>query len=182
MKHRPDILSLTKMHEMGLAILREAADLRMASGLDPATLQREVVGSRRSHHSHRRGGRCGASGSGRSASGRGPAWRRLRPDRCRRRHGPGHSSRLHTRGQYPKRGRACVCIDDRIVATFSADDGGLAAGDYHVRTSMTGREIAGKSLGIIGFGRIGRRVGEIAYLGFGMKVDLSRHRPRSARS
>ena len=47
---------------------------------------------------------------------------------------------------------------------------GLDAGNYHVRTSMTGREIAGKSLGIIGFGRIGRRVAEIAHLGFGMKV------------
>ncbi len=47
---------------------------------------------------------------------------------------------------------------------------GLAAGNYHIRTSMTGREIAGKSLGIIGFGRIGRRVAEIGHLGFGMKV------------
>ena len=47
---------------------------------------------------------------------------------------------------------------------------GLVAGNYHVRTSMTGREIAGKTLGIIGFGRIGRRVGEIAHRGFGMKV------------
>jgi phosphoglycerate dehydrogenase-like enzyme len=46
----------------------------------------------------------------------------------------------------------------------------LAKGNYHARTSLTGREIAGKTLGIIGFGRIGRRVGEIAHLGFGMKV------------
>ena len=47
---------------------------------------------------------------------------------------------------------------------------GLIAGNYHVRTSMTGREIAGKTLGIIGFGRIGRLVGEIGHRGFGMKV------------
>jgi len=46
----------------------------------------------------------------------------------------------------------------------------LARGNYPARTSWTGREIAGKTLGIIGFGRIGRRVGEIAHLGFGMKV------------
>ena len=35
---------------------------------------------------------------------------------------------------------------------------------------MRGREIAGKTLGIVGFGRIGRRLGEIAHQGFGMKV------------
>lgn len=46
----------------------------------------------------------------------------------------------------------------------------LAAGNYHARTSMRGREIAGKTLGIVGFGRIGRRVGETAHLGFGMRV------------
>ena len=46
----------------------------------------------------------------------------------------------------------------------------LARGNYAARTSLTGCEIAGKTLGIIGFGRIGRRVGEIAHLGFGMKV------------
>ena len=45
MNHRPIILSLTGMHESGLSILREAAELRMASGLDPATLQREVIGA-----------------------------------------------------------------------------------------------------------------------------------------
>lgn len=33
-----------------------------------------------------------------------------------------------------------------------------------------GVELAGKTLGIVGFGRIGRRVGEIARKGFGMKV------------
>ena len=35
---------------------------------------------------------------------------------------------------------------------------------------MTGRELAGKTIGIIGFGRIGRRVGEMATAGFGMNV------------
>lgn len=46
----------------------------------------------------------------------------------------------------------------------------LVAGNYHARTSMRGREIAGKTLGIVGFGRIGRRLAEIAHLGFEMKI------------
>ena len=39
------ILSLTKMHESGMSLLREASELRMASGTDPETLRREVVGA-----------------------------------------------------------------------------------------------------------------------------------------
>src|SRR5437588_12578695 len=46
----------------------------------------------------------------------------------------------------------------------------LVAGNYLARTSMTGREVSGKTVGIVGFGKIGRRVGEIAHLGFGMTV------------
>jgi phosphoglycerate dehydrogenase-like enzyme len=46
----------------------------------------------------------------------------------------------------------------------------LTAGNYHARTSMTGRDLLGRTLGIIGFGRIGRRVGEVARAGFGMRV------------
>jgi phosphoglycerate dehydrogenase-like enzyme len=46
----------------------------------------------------------------------------------------------------------------------------LEAGNYAVRTTMRGREILGRTLGIVGFGRIGRRLGEIAHLGFGMRV------------
>ena len=53
---------------------------------------------------------------------------------------------------------------------FPRMSAGLIAGNYHVRTSLTGREIAGKTLGIIGFGRIGRLVGEIGHRGFGMKI------------
>lgn len=46
----------------------------------------------------------------------------------------------------------------------------LEAGNYAVRTTMQGREILGRTLGIVGFGRIGKRLGETARLGFGMQV------------
>ena len=45
MTHLPIVLSLTSMHEAGLAILRRATELRMASSLEPAVLHREVVGA-----------------------------------------------------------------------------------------------------------------------------------------
>jgi phosphoglycerate dehydrogenase-like enzyme len=170
MKHRPVILSLTKMHEMGLAILREAAELRMASGLDPATLQREVVG---------------AEGLIIRTGGVVDAALLDRGDQLRvvGRHGVGYDQidvdAATARGiqvVYTP-GANTQSVAEHVFAFmiglsrhFPKMMAGLAAGNYHVRTSMTGREIAGKSLGIIGFGRIGRRVGEIAHVGFGMKV------------
>ncbi|MCA1685583.1 MAG: phosphoglycerate dehydrogenase, partial [Planctomycetia bacterium] len=42
---RPVVLSLTKMHEAGMSLLREGSELRMASGVDPETLRREIVGA-----------------------------------------------------------------------------------------------------------------------------------------
>jgi D-3-phosphoglycerate dehydrogenase len=170
MNHRPVILSLTKMHEMGLGILRGAADLRMASGLDPATLQREIVGAEALII--RTGGVVDA-----------PLLDRGTQLRVVGRHGVGYDQididAATARGiqvVYTP-GANTQSVAEHVFALmiglahrFPVMMAGLAAGNYHVRTSMTGREIAGKSLGIIGFGRIGRRVSEIAHHGFGMKV------------
>ena len=170
MNHRPIILSLTSMHESGLSILREATELRMASALDPATLQREVVGAE--GLIIRTGGVVDAA-----------LLDRGKELRVVGRHGVGYDQidvdAATARGiqvVYTP-GANTQSVAEHVFALmiglsrhFPRMMAGLAAGNYHVRTSMTGREIAGKSLGIIGFGRIGRRVGEIAYLGFGMKV------------
>ncbi|MDP2792403.1 MAG: hydroxyacid dehydrogenase [Rectinemataceae bacterium] len=43
-------------------------------------------------------------------------------------------------------------------------------GDFGIRNRVTGMEVQGKTLGLAGFGRIGKRVGEIAAKGLGMKV------------
>jgi D-3-phosphoglycerate dehydrogenase len=170
MKHRPFVLSLTGMHESGLSILHEATELRMASALDPATLQREVVGAE--GLIIRTGGVIDAA-----LLDRGQQLRVVG------RHGVGYDqidiAAASARGiqvVYTP-GANTQSVVEHVFALmiglsrhFPRMMAGLAAGNYHIRTSITGREIAGKSLGIIGFGRIGRRVGETAYRGFGMKV------------
>jgi phosphoglycerate dehydrogenase-like enzyme len=170
MEDRPIILSLTTMHEAGLRILREATELRMASALDPATLQREVFGA--DGLIIRTGGVVDAALL--------DCGKRLR---VVGRHGVGYDqidvNAATARGiqvVYTP-GANTQSVAEHVFALmiglsryFPRMMAGLNAGNYHIRTSMTGRELAGKSLGIIGFGRIGRRVGEIAHLGFGMTV------------
>ncbi len=46
----------------------------------------------------------------------------------------------------------------------------LVEGRYNDRTKLCGRDLLGRSIGIIGFGRIGRRLGEILHSAFRMKV------------
>ena len=49
-------------------------------------------------------------------------------------------------------------------------DTALREGRWEARYQYIGRELHGKTLGILGFGRIGRAVGRIGYKGFDMKV------------
>jgi phosphoglycerate dehydrogenase-like enzyme len=170
MVRRPIILSLTGMHEEGLRMLHGAAELRMASALDPETLQREVAGA--DALIIRTGGVVDAA-----------LLDRGKDLRVVGRHGVGYDqidvAAATARGiqvVYTP-GANTQSVAEHVFALmiglsrhFPRMMAALAAGNYHARTSMTGRELAGKSLGIIGFGRIGRRVGEIAYRGFGMNV------------
>jgi len=52
----------------------------------------------------------------------------------------------------------------------SVQDVFKSKGDFGVRTRVTGMELEGKTLGLAGFGRIGRRAGSIASAGIGMNV------------
>ena len=46
-------------------------------------------------------------------------------------------------------------------------------GDWGFRNQTHGPELQGRTLGIVGFGRIGRRIAEICGLGFGMRILYS---------
>src|SRR5271155_3631450 len=170
MNHRPNLLSLTTMHEAGLRILTEATDLRMASALDPATLQREVVGA--DALIIRTGGVVDAAlldrGKDLTVVGRhGVGYDQIDIDAATARgiqvvYTPGANTQSVAEHAFAM----MIGLSKHFPQMLAA----LIAGNYQARTSMTGREIAGKTLGIIGFGRIGRRVGEIAHRGFDMKV------------
>jgi phosphoglycerate dehydrogenase-like enzyme len=170
MNDRPTILSLTTMHESGLRILRAAADLRMASSLEPATLQREVIGA--DGLIIRTGGVIDAAlldcGKHLRVVGRhGVGYDQIDIEAATERgiqvvYTPGANTQSVSEHVFA----LMIGLSKHIPRMMSE----LAAGNYHARTSITGRDLCGKTLGIIGFGRIGRRVGEIAHLGFGMKV------------
>jgi phosphoglycerate dehydrogenase-like enzyme len=170
MNRRPIIFSLTGMHEAGLQILRAASELRMASALDPATLQREVVGA--DALIIRTGGVIDGAlldrGQGLKVVGRhGVGYDQIDTEAATARgiqvvYTPGANTQSVSEHVFA----LMIGVSKHLTRMTSE----LAAGHYDARTSMTGREIAGKNLGIIGFGRIGRRVGEIAHLGFGMTV------------
>ena len=170
MSRRPIILSLTTMHESGMDMLLEAAEVRMASAVDPETLRREIDGA--DALIIRTGGVIDAAlldrGHNLKVVGR---------------HGVGFDQIdiaaatergiqvLYTPGANTE--SVCEHVFAMMIAVskhFPHMMSQLAAGNYHARTSRMGRDIAGRTLGIIGFGRIGRRVGEVAHNAFGMKV------------
>ncbi len=53
---------------------------------------------------------------------------------------------------------------------FLESDQDLRAGKWNVRYEYIGRELYGKTLGVVGFGRIGRTIARICHDGFGMPV------------
>ena len=170
---RPIILSLTSMAESGLARLRGAGELRMASSLDPEVLHREIVEA--DALVIRTAGTIDAA-----LMDCGPALRVIG------RHGVGYDQvdipAATARGiqvVYTP-GANTQGVAEHVFAMmigvskcFPGQMRALVEGRYNDRTKLVGRDIAGKTLGIIGFGRIGKRVGAIARAGFGMKVIYS---------
>ena len=57
-----------------------------------------------------------------------------------------------------------------LANKLRAADAALRAGYWKARLELTGRELSGKTLGIVGFGRIGQQTARICRKGFNMSV------------
>jgi D-3-phosphoglycerate dehydrogenase len=64
----------------------------------------------------------------------------------------------------------CVAMMINLAKRIVQADKVFRGGDWGARYRLTGVELFGKTLGVIGIGRIGYRVAEICYLGFNMPV------------
>jgi D-3-phosphoglycerate dehydrogenase len=66
-----------------------------------------------------------------------------------------------------------VLLAVALSKRFLESDQDLRAGKWNVRYEHIGRELYGKTLGVVGFGRIGRNTARICHRGFGMPVLYS---------
>jgi len=166
----PILLSLTKMFESGLAILRDAGELRMASSLAPAVLHREIADA--DALVIRTAGTIDAALM--------DAAPRLR---VIGRHGVGYdqvdvpAATAHGIQVVYTPGANTEAVAEHALAMmiglskhFPLHATSLVEGRYNDRTKYVGRDLSGRTIGIIGFGRIGKRLGEIAKTAFGMNV------------
>ena len=64
----------------------------------------------------------------------------------------------------------CVAMMINLAKRIVQADKVFRGGDWGARYRLTGVELFGKTLGVVGIGRIGQRVAEICHLGFNMPV------------
>lgn len=170
MPDRPIILSLTSMHADGLALLRAAGELRMATSIEPAILHREIAEA--DALVIRTAGVIDAE-----LMDHAPRLRVIG------RHGVGYDQVdvpaatargiqvVYTPGANTEAvTQHTIALMIGLSKHFPAQMKALVEGRYLDRTKLVGRDLTGRTLGIVGFGRIGRRVGEVARAAFGMDV------------
>jgi D-3-phosphoglycerate dehydrogenase / 2-oxoglutarate reductase len=170
MAERPIILSLTTMYESGMDRLRQAGELRMASSLEPSVLHREIVDA--DALVIRTAGTIDAAlmdhGEKLRVIGRhGVGYDQVDIPAATERgilvvYTPGANTQGVAEHVFAMMIGVSKCFPGQMMA--------LVEGRYNDRTKLVGRDVAGKTLGIVGFGRIGKRVGAIAHQGFGMNV------------
>ncbi len=173
MPERPIILTLTPMDESGIDRLRRAGELRMATSLEPSVLHREIADA--DALVIRTAGTIDA-----------PLMDCGKNLRVIGRHGVGYDQVdipaatergilvVYTPGANTQGvAEHAIAIMIGLSRHFPGQMRALIEGRYNDRTKLVGRDVAGKTLGIVGFGRIGKRVGAIAHRGFGMEVLYS---------
>jgi D-3-phosphoglycerate dehydrogenase len=170
MPDRPNILTLTPMDETGMSLLRDGGNLRMATSVKPETLHREIADA--DALVIRTAGVIDAE-----LMDHAPNLRVIG------RHGVGYDQvdvpAATERGiqvVYTP-GANTESVAEHVLAFliglskhFPQQRKALLEGRYNDRTKLVGKDLTGRTIGIIGFGRIGRRVGELAKLAFNMKV------------
>ncbi|MFO0959137.1 MAG: NAD(P)-dependent oxidoreductase [Isosphaeraceae bacterium] len=185
MSQRPVILMMTPMHESGMGILRAAGDLRMATSLEPGPLREEI--------------READALVLRTAGVVDAALLDAAPKlQVVGRHGVGYDHvdvpAATERGIYvvTTPGANTGAVAEHAIAFmiglskhFTQQGIALREGRYDDRVKLVGKELVGRTLGIVGFGRIGRRGRRDSVPGLRHEGALQRHhraRPRRPRS
>jgi D-3-phosphoglycerate dehydrogenase len=167
---RPIVLLYEPIHERALAFLRERAEVRMAESLEEEALL-SIVGDVEGIIIRANGG------VGRRIIEAAPRLKVVA------RHGVGVDA--IDRQAAAERGVVVVntptandesvaehCIGMMILLAKRLLEADHAArfGDWEARYRLTGVELYGKTLGLVGFGKIGQRVASIAHSGFAMSI------------
>ncbi len=167
---KPRVLVLEPIHESGMSKLRAHADVVMAESLDEDSLRRQIADVQ--GVVVRAGGKLTRSVL-EAADGL----------RVIGRHGVGldnidleAAKELGIAVVYTPEANAesvaehAVGMMLALAKRLHEGHEALRAGDWGARYRLTGRELLGKILGVVGMGRIGRRVAEICSLAFSMEV------------
>jgi D-3-phosphoglycerate dehydrogenase / 2-oxoglutarate reductase len=158
------------IHEAGLKVLQEAGEVRMASGTDEDTLIAEI-----------------GDIDGAVVRAQGALTRRVMENapklKVAGRHGVGVdnidvAAATELGIQIVNTPMAVVeGVAEHTVGLMLSLSKGMSygermlrQGDWSVRYRLQGRELRGRTVGIVGFGRIGRRIAEILYHAFGMQI------------
>ena len=167
---KPVVLLYEPIHEKALALLKETAEVRMAQSLDPAWLQQAVAD---------------VDGIIIRANGKVPRELMAAAPRLKvvGRHGVGVEAidRLAAAelgiavvntpySNDESVAEQCMGMIVALARRLVEADRAIRAGDWDARYRLIGVEVQGKTLGLVGFGKIGQRLAAIGHFAFDMPI------------
>ena len=167
---KPVVLLYEPIHEKALALLKAKAEVRMAQSLDPAWLQQAVAD---------------VDGIIIRANGKVPRELMAAAPRLKvvGRHGVGVEAidRLAAAelgiavvntpySNDESVAEQCMGMIVTLAKRLVEADRAIRAGDWDARYRLIGVEAQGKTLGLVGFGKIGQRLAAMAHFGFDMPI------------